>query len=269
MVNQKYPATAISTITTGNQTWLLSESRREGLALPALALSLCMIRVYQSDRDIRTCRIRQPMPPPGGSANRPGAPVHSAFMNAPASDAACRRMLLAAADDWWQQARRLFTDPVTGLSLLNDDLPPIAFDLNGECAGQVQYQRVRSRVMPVRIRFNLAIARRNRESFAGQTVPHEIAHAVALILHGCDGIGHGPAWKRIMHAFDKPATRCHRFDMTEVPVRRQRRFAYRCGCDEEILLSTTRHKRIQNKQQTYVCRQCRQPLQPGTKDGLR
>lgn len=203
-----------------------------------------------------------------GSANLTGGAVHSGLMTVPASDAARRETLLAVADDWWQQARCLFTDATTELSLLDDaSLPPIAFDLTGECAGQVQYQRTRQRITPIRIRFNLAIARRNWVTFADQTVPHELAHAVALILHGRDGIGHGPAWKRIMHAFGKPATRCHQFDMTEVPVRRQRRFAYRCGCDSEILLTTTRHRRIQTKKQIYLCRQCRQPLYPASKAG--
>jgi SprT protein len=190
-------------------------------------------------------------------------------MTPPASDAARREILLATANDWWQLSCQLFTNPVGKSVQLTGDPPPIAFDLTGECAGQVQYQSVRNRITFMRMRFNLMIARRNWDMFVDQTVPHEIAHAVALILHGRNGIGHGPAWKRIMHAFGKPAVRCHQFDMTEVPVRRQRRFTYRCDCDDGILLSATRHNRMERNRETYLCRQCRQPLRPITKEGLR
>lgn len=161
----------------------------------------------------------------------------------------------AAAEYYWQQVTQLFPD-----ILERTPLPPIQFDLTGSSAGQVQFTGRPWRTVPAAIRFNLQIARHNQNSFIDQTVAHEIAHAVAVLVHGRKALGHGPHWRQIMAAFGQPAWRCHDYDLSAVPVRRQRRFVYRCACPAEQLLSTVRHKRQQRGERRYYCRRCRSPL---------
>jgi SprT protein len=47
-----------------------------------------------------------------------------------------------------------------------------------------------------------------------------------------------------------------RYDLSGLPLRRQRRFTYRCGCQTHQL-STVRHNRVQRGEAIYLCRQCR------------
>jgi len=55
------------------------------------------------------------------------------------------------------------------------------------------------------------------------------------------------------------AERCHNFDLQGIQVHRQARWGYACGCGSHQL-STTRHNRVQQGRQSYLCRRCRQPL---------
>lgn len=166
------------------------------------------------------------------------------------SDALCRR-ILQTARYYWQLADRLYPGVLDGQTL-----PPIRFDLGGGSAGQVQFTRRPRHIRPVAIRFNLAIARHNADTYIHSTVAHEIAHAVAVLRHGRRGLGHGRPWQHIMADFGQPAERCHQYDLSSVAVRRQRRFSYRCDCDADQQLTTVRHNRQQRGERQYYCRRC-------------
>lgn len=176
-------------------------------------------------------------------------------MNQAVTTADLHKRIHDAAEHYWQQARQLFPK-VLGQS----KLPPIQFDLTGSSAGQVQFTRRPWRIVPTAIRFNLHIAEHNHDSFIEQTVAHEIAHAVAGLVHGRKALGHGRHWSRIMAHFGQPARRCHDYDLSAVAVRRQRRFIYHCACPDEQLLSTIRHNRQQRGERLYYCRLCRTAL---------
>lgn len=172
----------------------------------------------------------------------------------PISTAELQARIEAAVNDCWQQARQRFP---ARLKCRNP--PPVRFDLTGASAGQVQFSRRPWKTEPVAIRFNLPIARHNPDTIR-RTVAHEIAHAVAVLVHGRKALGHGTHWRQIMAHFGQPATRCHDYDKSQIRIRRQRRFIYHCACPDPQLLSTVRHNRQQHGKQHYYCRRCRMPL---------
>lgn len=129
--------------------------------------------------------------------------------------------------------------------------PVIRFDLRGLAAGQVRWLDGGG----VEIRYNLGIARKNRRDFLARTVPHEVAHVLAMACHGRTA-PHGAEWRAIMHYLGvADPERCHDYDVDEQAVRRQRRWTYRCDCRVHSL-STTRHHRVQNGTRNYHCRCC-------------
>lgn len=133
----------------------------------------------------------------------------------------------------------------------------IRFDLRGGAAGQARF----GGKGPWVIRYNPILLRENPQSFIAQTVPHEVAHLLAYLRHGRRIRPHGPEWRAIMLQLGAAPERCHRYDLTRVPRRALRVFPYHCGCGDHEL-STIRHHRVLAGQ-TYLCRRCTNPLQPG------
>ena len=132
-------------------------------------------------------------------------------------------------------------------------LRPIAvtFDLSGRAAGMYRVRR-EERV----IRYNPYIFAKYFEDSLAVTVPHEVAHYATDCLYGLRNVRpHGEEWKTIMQALgaDTRVTAC--YDLTGVPVRRQRRFSYHCECSTHRL-SACRHNRVQSGQSNYLCRRC-------------
>jgi SprT protein len=129
--------------------------------------------------------------------------------------------------------------------------PVVRFDLRGQAAGQAHWVTGQ----PPQLRFNLTLARRHRRSFVAQTVPHEVAHLVTAACYGRTR-PHGAEWRSVMARFGQPDARaCHDFEIPPDSMRRQRRWAYACGCRRHAL-STTRHRRIQSGRSRYHCARC-------------
>ncbi len=134
--------------------------------------------------------------------------------------------------------------------------PEVRYDLTGQSAGQVRWARGRPPVM----RFNLPIARDHLDDFLAVTVVHEVAHLVVAACHP-GARPHGPEWRATMRLLGvAEPRRCHEYTLP-TPARRQRRWAYRCGCREHEL-STTRHRRVEAGAARYHCRVCGGPLHP-------
>ena len=135
--------------------------------------------------------------------------------------------------------------------------PPIdiSFDLNGRAAGMYRVHRGQRC-----IRYNPYILARYFDEGLAETVPHEVAHYATDVLYGLGTIRpHGPEWQALMRALGATPRASARFDLTGIPVRRQRRFSYRCNCST-YQLSTRRHNRAQRGCTAYLCRRCRAPL---------
>ena len=132
---------------------------------------------------------------------------------------------------------------------------PVTFELRGRAAGMYRVrggQRV--------IRYNPYIFAKYFNDNLVNTVPHEVAHYVTDVLYGLRRVRpHGPEWRAVMRAFGaEPVATC-RYDLDGIPVRRQRRYSYQCGCMTHSV-STVRHRRIQDGRMRYHCRRCRTPL---------
>lgn len=144
---------------------------------------------------------------------------------------------------------------VAGICRIEIPAIDIRFDLNGRAAGMYRVRQGRRC-----IRYNPYIFARYFDEGLAETVPHEVAHYATDVLYGLGNIRpHGAEWQGLMRALGviPRATAC--YDLTGIPVRRQRRFSYRCSCTTHHL-STRRHNRIHRDSAAYVCRRCKAPL---------
>lgn len=158
-----------------------------------------------------------------------------------------RAEVVAATADWLRRARALYRHPLPDI--------PVRFDLFGRSAGMY---RIRGRQRE--IRYNPVIFATWYDQNLADTVPHEVAHYVVEMLHGRRVRPHGTEWRRVMTDFGIVDARCtHDLDLGDLPVRRERRFRYRCACREHQL-SATRHHRVLRGQSRYHCRACSGPL---------
>lgn len=128
---------------------------------------------------------------------------------------------------------------------------PVRFDLQGRAAGMYRVQGRESI-----IRYNPYIFARYFEHGIGVTVPHEVAHYITDRVWGMKRVRpHGPEWCSVMQTFGVEPSASARFDLEGLPVRRQRRYDYRCECDTHRL-SSCRHNRVIAGSARYHCRRC-------------
>ncbi len=157
-----------------------------------------------------------------------------------------RKRLLAVTRHWLRQAEAHCQRTLAAVE--------VRFDLKGAAAGQY-----RSHPEPC-IRYNPGLAAHQFDAFCARTPPHEVAHHVVAQLNPNRRVRpHGPEWQSVMRTFGLEPSRCHDYDLGSVPMRRQRRYRYRCACREHEL-SATRHNRILRGEQCYSCRNCGEVL---------
>ena len=127
----------------------------------------------------------------------------------------------------------------------------VSFDLTGRAAGM--YRSGRGQRV---IRYNPYLFAKYFDNNLDITVPHEVAHYITDRLYGLRNIRpHGAEWQAVMRALGAEPRATAHYDLEGIPVRRQRRFSYRCDCNTHQL-STARHNRIRRGQATYYCRGC-------------
>ena len=128
---------------------------------------------------------------------------------------------------------------------------PVSFDLCGRSAGMYRVQRGQRD-----IRYNPYLFARDFADGLANTVPHEVAHYVTDILYGLASIRpHGVEWRAVMRSLGAEPRATGNFDLSGVPVRRQRRFTYQCSCNTHRL-TTCRHNRVRRGEALYTCRDC-------------
>jgi SprT protein len=110
------------------------------------------------------------------------------------------------------------------------------------------------------LELNLVYLERESWESSRATIGHELAHLVVFHLHPRRRIPpHGALWQRIMRDWlGLPPERTHHFSSEGLSVRRQRRWPYRCGCQDHAL-STVRHRRAE-RGAAYRCRHCGETL---------
>jgi SprT protein len=158
-----------------------------------------------------------------------------------------------------QQAVRQATDEYLRRAgeICRRDFPPIpvTFDLRGRAAGMYRVRGERRG-----IRYNPYIFAKYFEDNLAATVPHEVAHYVTDVLYGLQRVRpHGVEWQAVMRSLGAEPRACGDYDLSGVPVRRQRRFTYACGCATHRL-STQRHNKVHHGEALYRCRRCGGPL---------
>ena len=124
------------------------------------------------------------------------------------------------------------------------------FDLKGKTAGIANAGKNK-------IRYNLDIARENREHFLLSTVPHEVAHIIQRRLYPCSK-PHGIEWRAVMRKLGiSNPSRCHSYAVT--PAKIHKKFEYKCLCHEPHLVGKKIHSNIQSGAR-YTCRKCKTVL---------
>jgi SprT protein len=158
-----------------------------------------------------------------------------------------KQQLIDATEKYIEMANELFGTQI--------EIPTISFDLKGRTAGTANGRLNR-------IRYNLYIAQDNFEAFVERTVPHEVAHIVVHHVYP-NASAHGREWKGVMRTLGvRDITRCHSYDLQNVPVRRQLRFSAWCGCENPHKITTTLRNKMMRGHR-YSCRTCGQSLKLG------
>lgn len=169
-------------------------------------------------------------------------------------------ILQSAVESAWARANSYY-----GLTLA---MPVVDLSLRGRAAGQACWKRVKTvrRMRTVwseqmSIRLNLDAYRLDPQEMLAETIPHEVSHLVARLLHPKKSIRpHGDEWKAVMmncFGIDR-ARRTHQLALPQAR-RVSKQFLYRCRCDQEHLLTSIRHNRIR-RGTVYQCRSCGQAL---------
>ncbi len=139
------------------------------------------------------------------------------------------------------------------------DFPTIAvtFDLKGRAAGMYRVHN-HSRL----IRYNPYIFAKYFDDNLATTVPHEVAHYVVDVLYRAGSVRpHGAEWQRVMRSLGAEPQVTGNYDLSGVPIRRQKRYSYRCGCMTHQV-SSARHNRMVHNRARYYCRRCKSALAP-------
>jgi len=153
---------------------------------------------------------------------------------------------------WLSKAEALFNIKIEPLDIL--------FDLKGRTSGMFCTSLSGSgRGNHHWIRYNPWIFARHIDESLATTVPHEVAHYVCFLLYGRSHKPHGREWKAIMNQFGVPANATCKLDISDVPQKKLKRFAYRCSCSKHELTSI-RHNRIVRGQSVYCCPKCHSKL---------
>jgi SprT protein len=128
---------------------------------------------------------------------------------------------------------------------------PVTFDLSGRAAGMYRVRYGRRC-----IRYNPWLFAKYFEENLAVTVPHEVAHYVTDVLHGLQRVRpHGVEWQAVMRSLGVEPRASGDYDLSGVPVRRQRRFEYACGCAVHRL-TAQRHNKVHRGDALYRCRSC-------------
>ena len=132
---------------------------------------------------------------------------------------------------------------------------PVMFNLRGRAAGMYRVAH-KERL----IRYNPYIFSKYFDDNLQTTVPHEVAHYVVDMLYGVNRVKpHGPEWREIMLLFNAEPRATGNYDLTGIPVRRQKRYDYKCNCKTHQI-STVRHNKIMTGSAVYLCRSCKTPI---------
>lgn len=91
-------------------------------------------------------------------------------------------------------------------------LPRVRFNLTGTTGGKACYQAHT-------LELHNTFLRENPDDYLINTVGHEIAHLAAGRKFGLGIKPHGSEWTSVCWYLGIPATRCHKYDLANIPTR--------------------------------------------------
>ncbi|MFT6267787.1 MAG: SprT protein [Alphaproteobacteria bacterium] len=128
--------------------------------------------------------------------------------------------------------------------------PSLAYNQRGRIAASALLQKNI-------IKINPTLYSQNTEYFISHIIAHELAHIMVYQLYGLGVKPHGIEWQKVMLAvFDLAPKVTHTLDVSAVTMRQ---ITYECAC-QQVPLSLTRHNKVLNKKQSYICRKCNTTL---------
>nr|WP_297348952.1 SprT family zinc-dependent metalloprotease [uncultured Glaciecola sp.] len=131
-------------------------------------------------------------------------------------------------------------------------VPSVILNQRGKIAGSAYLHKNE-------IKLNKTLFQQNFDDFLHQVIPHEVAHIICYQKFG-KVKPHGIEWQSIMRSlFNLDAHVTHKFDVADVGMQD---FAYRCDCDNLIMLSIVRHNKVTRGKQRYRCQKCKSLLTP-------
>lgn len=166
-------------------------------------------------------------------------------------------------------------------------LDSVQFNLRGRSAGQFRAKPKKesnklfagASIYETQLRFNNALLELYGAKFISDTVAHEVAHFVVYEVyskpaHRSNRVGrrgarnakqikpHGIEWRSVMvDVFDADPSVTH--DYKVEPAYKKSQYPFICECPNRVhQLGPTRFKRITEEKAKYVCKACRQQLQP-------
>lgn len=91
-----------------------------------------------------------------------------------------------------------------------------------------------------------------------QTVAHELAHLIAVQLHGLKASGHGHAWQNVMRTLGYSPDRTHKLDCTGLQRKHTIKGHVICKCMIHALKSKRYNRIVMGAK--FVCLKCKGPL---------
>jgi SprT protein len=140
---------------------------------------------------------------------------------------------------------------------INFDMPEIRYNLRGvRTAGKAYPKRYGIGLHP---KYLAAYT----DHYIENTVPHEVAHLVSLIVHGKEKMHrkyHEREWQDIMLMFGAEPVAKHSYN--PAPVAPPSYLRYACECKDHYI-SPAMHRSILNGR-ARICRKCRARIHPAT-----
>ena len=110
----------------------------------------------------------------------------------------------------------------------------------------------------MRIRLSTPLWKRATEQEKRDTIAHEMCHIVAIHRFGHQIKDHGGEWRACMIIAGYKPERCHRIDRVGLK-RTTKTNKAQCDCGPHMI-SAKKFKDIITKNQSWVCRKCKQEL---------
>lgn len=106
---------------------------------------------------------------------------------------------------------KYYTDLANKKLGINMTVPRVRFNLRGRTGGKASYT-------DHTLELHNTLLRENADDYIVQTVGHEVAHLAAHRKYGNSITPHGSEWTAVMWYLGLPATRCHKYDTSNVPT---------------------------------------------------